>query len=140
MKTLATILSAFVFMVSFSSCAWLKEKYAKNERASVAYLSEKKSAPARTNIEGVWYAPEWGIVVLNQERDGTLSGIFQEYYVVNGVVSGNSAFITLIDEHWVAYTVELERKNRGELTGFYSSSVPFSEKDAREIVLKRIGD
>jgi hypothetical protein len=140
MKTLATILSAFGLMVSFSSCGWLKEKYAKNERASVAYLSEKKSAPARTNIEGVWYAPEWGIVVLNQERDGKLTGIFQEFYVVNGVVSGNSAFITLIDEHWVAYTVELKRKNRGELTGFYSSSVPFSEKDAREIVLKRIGD
>jgi hypothetical protein len=140
MKTLATTLSAVVLMVSLSSCSYLKEKYAKNERASVAYLSEKKSAPARTNIEGVWYSPQWGIVVLNQERDGTLSGIFQEYYVVNGVVSGNSAFITLTDEEWVAYTVELKRKNRWELTGFYSASVPFSEKDAQELVLKRIGD
>jgi hypothetical protein len=140
MKTLATTLSAFVLMVSLSSCSYLKEKYAKNERASVAYLSEKRTAPARTNIEGVWYAPQWGIVALNQERDGTLSGIFPEYYVVNGVVSGKSAFITLIDEEWVAYTVELKRKNRGELTGFYSHSVPFSEKDAHELVLKRIGD
>ena len=140
MKTLATTLSAVVLMASFSSCSWLKEKYAKNENASVAYLSEKKSAPAKTNIEGLWYSPQWGIVVFNQERDGKLSGIFRDYYVVDGVISGNNAFITLIDDDWVEYTVELKRKNRGELTGFYSPSVPFSEKDAQELVLKRIGD
>ena len=91
MKTLATTLSAVVLMVSFSSCSWLKEKYAKNEKASVAYLSEKKSAPAKMNIEGLWYSPQWGIVVLNQERDGKLSGIFRDHYVVDGVVSGNNA-------------------------------------------------
>jgi hypothetical protein len=140
MKKLATTLSAVVLMASFSSCSWLKEKYAKNENARVAYLSEKKSAPAKMNIEGLWYSPQWGIVVFNQERDGKLSGIFRDYYVVDGVISGKNAFITLIDDDWVEYTVELKRSNRGELTGFYSPSVPFSETDAQELVLKRIGD
>ncbi len=140
MKTLATTLSAVVLIASFSSCSWLKEKYARNENASVAYLSEKKSAPAKTNIEGLWYSPQWGIVVFNQERDGKLSGIFRDHYVVNGVISDKNAFMTLIDDDWVEYTVELKQKNRGELTGFYSPSVPFSETDAQELVLKRIGD
>jgi hypothetical protein len=140
MKTLATTLSAVVLMASFSSCSWLKEKYAKNENARVAYLSEKRSAPAKTNVEGLWYSPQWGIVVFNQERDGKLSGIFRDYYVVDGVISDKNAFIALIDDDWVEYTVELKRKNRGELTGFYSPSVPFSETDAQELVLKRIGD
>jgi len=140
MKTLATTLSAVVLMASFSSCSWLKEKYAKNENARVAYLSEKKSAPAKMNIEGLWYSPQWGIVVFNQERDGKLSGIFRDHYVIDGVISGNNAFLTLIDDDWVEYTVELKRRNRGELTGFYSPSVPFSETDAQELVLKRIGD
>jgi len=140
MKTLATTLSAVVLMASFSSCGWLKEKYAKNENARVAYLSEKKSAPAKMNIEGLWYSPQWGIVVFNQERDGKLSGIFRDHYVIDGVISGNNAFLTLIDDDWVEYTVELKQKNRGELTGFYSPSVPFSETDAEELVLKRIGD
>ena len=140
MKTLAITLSAVVLMASFSSCSWLKEKYAKNEKASAAYLSEKKTAPSRMNIEGVWYSPQWGIVVLNQERGGRLSGIFQDLYVVNGVVSGKEAFITLIDDDWVEYTVELRHKNWEELVGFYSPSVPFSDKDANEVVLKRIGD
>lgn len=140
MKTLVTALGALAFMAFLSSCSWLKEKYAKNENARVAYLSEKKSAPAKMNIEGLWYSPQWGIVVFNQERDGKLSGIFRDYYVVDGVISGKNAFITLIDDDWVEYTVELKRNNRGELTGFYSPSVPFSETDAQELVLKRIGD
>ncbi len=67
MKMLATTLSAVFLMASFSSCSWLKEKYGKNEAASVAYLSEKKSTPAKTNIEGLWYSPQWGIVVFKQE-------------------------------------------------------------------------
>ena len=140
MKTLVTTLSALAFMAFLSSCSWLKEKYGKNEAASAAYLSEKKSPPATTNIEGLWYSPQWGIVVLRQEPDGTLSGIFRDHYVVNGAVSGKNAFITLIDDDWVEYTVELKQKNRRELTGFYSPSVPFSEKDALELVLKRVGD
>jgi hypothetical protein len=140
MKTLAISLSAIVLMTSFSSCTWLKEKYARNEQASAAYLSEKSTAPARMNIEGVWYSPEWGMVILNQERGGKLSGIFMDHYFVNGIVSGKEAFITLIDDDWVEYTVELRRKNWEELVGHYSPSVPFLDKDAHEVVLKRIGD
>ena len=67
MKTLAITLCAAVLMISFSSCTWLKEKYAKNESATVAYLSEKKTSPPKMNIEGLWYSPQWGAVVFNQE-------------------------------------------------------------------------
>ena len=44
------------------------------------------------------------------------------------------------DDDWVEYTVELRRQSREELRGFYSPSVPFQDKDAHELVLKRIGD
>jgi hypothetical protein len=140
MKTLAITLSAIILMTSFSSCTWLKEKYARNEQASAAYLSDKKTARARMNIEGLWYSPQWGIVVLNQERDGKLTGIFMDHYVVNGIVSGKEAFITLVDDDWVEYTVELRRKSWEQLAGYYSPSVPFLDKDANELVLTRIGD
>ena len=140
MKTLATTLTAFLIAASLSSCSWLKWKYEKNEAASAAYLSEKKSASAGMNIEGLWFSPQWGMVVFNQEPDGRLSGIFRDHYVINGLVSGRSAFITLIDDDWVEYTVELRRKSREELVGFYSPSVPLSEKDANELVLKRVGN
>jgi hypothetical protein len=140
MKTLATVLCAVALAAPLSSCTWLKAKYARNEAASVAYLSQKKTAPPAMNIEGLWYSPQWGIVVFNQEAGGKLTGIFRDYYVINGVISDKSAFLTLIDDDWVEYTVELRRRNREELVGFYSPSVPFSEKDAQELVLKRIGN
>jgi hypothetical protein len=140
MKTLAITLCAAVLMISFSSCTWLKEKYAKNESATVAYLSEKKTAPPKMNIEGLWYSPQWGAIVLNQEPGGKLTGAFQDYYSVSGVVSGKQAFIALTDDDWVEYTVELSRQSREELRGSYSPSVPFQDKDAHELVLKRIGD
>jgi len=138
MKTLATVLCSVVFALSFSSCGMLKEKYDKNEKATAAYLSEKKTAPAKINIEGLYYSPEWGIVVLKQSAKGELTGIFQDYYHVRGVVSGKKAYIALVDSDWVEYTVQLQRKSANVLTGYYSAHTPFSESDQREVILNRI--
>ena len=139
MKTLATALIAVVLAAPLSSCALLKEKYTRNEAATAAYLRDSKRERARLNVEGVWYSPQWGIVVLNQAA-GKVTGIFQDYYRADGVVSGRKAHIALIDDDWTEYTVELKRKNWEELTGWYSSSVPFTEADAHELQLVRIGD
>jgi hypothetical protein len=128
MKTLANFLRATVLVAPLSSCTWLKANGAKNEAASAVYLSRKKTAFPRMNVEGLWYSPQWGMVVFNQEPGGRLSGIFRDYYVVNRAVSGKSAFLTLIEDDWVEDTVELQRRRREELTGFYSPSVPFFRK------------
>ena len=137
MKTLATVLCPLALVI-FSSCGLQHAKYEKNESATVAYLSEKKSAPARMNIEGAWYSPEWGIVLLNQEAGGKLTGIFAEYLHVRGVVSGQHAFLALVDDSWIEYTVELKRKSWDVLTGHYSAHTPFSPHDQKEITLLRI--
>jgi hypothetical protein len=139
MKTVATVLGVVVLALSLSSCKFLEEKYRKNEAAAVAYLSEKKTAPAKTNIEGVWYAPGWGSVILNQEGN-KVTGAFQDYYAVDGVVSGKKAYLVLTDDDWREYTVELTAKGREKLVGYYSAHVPFSEVDQQEIVLIRIGN
>ena len=140
MKPLTTILSAIVLGFSLTSCTMLHEKYAENEKNSVAYLAGKKTGPAKTNIEGLWFSPEWGTIVLNQEPNGRLTGLFQDYYVVEGVVVGKRAYLTLTDDDWREYTVELTAKGREKLAGFYSAHIPFSESDQEEVVLTRIGD
>lgn len=137
MKTLATALSAVVLAVSLSSCTFLSEKYAKNEKAAAAFLADNKTAAAKINIEGLWYSPQWGMVLLNQEGS-KLDGVFQDYYAVKGVVSGKKAYITLTDDDWVEYTVVLNYKNSNELVGAYSSFVPFNEKHSHDLLLKRI--
>lgn len=137
MKTLATALSAVVLAVSLSSCSFLAEKYSKNEKAAAAFLSDNKTASSRMNIEGLWYSPQWGIVLLNQEGS-KLDGVFQDYYTVKGVVSGKTAYITLTDDDWVEYTAVLKYTDGQKLVGAYSSYVPFNEKYSHELVLKRI--
>jgi hypothetical protein len=139
MKTIASLLGVVALGLSLSSCTFLHEKYAANEKASVAYLADKKTGTARINIEGVWYAPGWGAVVLNQEGS-KVTGAFNDYFAVDGVVSGRKAFLILTDDDWREYTVELTSKGREKLVGFYSAHVPFSESDQKEIVLTRIGD
>jgi len=135
MKTLATLLGAAVLTFSFSSCH-LKEKYSKNDADTVAYISNRP--PARMNIEGVWYSPQWGMVVLNQEAGGKLNGVFQDYYQVKGVVSGRDAYLALIDDDWTEYTVELHKISSEKLAGYYSPTVPFSKAHQSEVVLYRI--
>lgn len=137
MKTLATALSAVVLALSLSSCSFLAEKYSKNEKAAAAFLSDNKTAPSRMDIEGLWYSPQWGIVLLNQEGS-KLDGVFQDYYTVKGVVSGKTAYLTLTDDDWVEYTAVLKYTDGQKLVGAYSSFVPFNEKYSHELVLKRI--
>lgn len=139
MKTIASLLGIVALGLSLSSCTLLHEKYAANEKDTVAYIASKKTGPAKVNIEGVWYAPGWGTVVLNQEGS-KLTGAFQDHYAVDGVVSGRKAFFILLDDDWREYSVELTAKGREKLVGYYSATIPFSESDQQEIVLNRIGD
>jgi len=138
MRTSATILCAALVALSFSSCQLLKGRYERNANARIAYLAEKKTAPAKTNIEGLWYSPEWGIVLFNQEPGGKLQGIFQDYYHVDGVVSGKNIYLALIDDEWTEYTVQLHRDNYDTITGYWSAHIPFSEEDQQPLTLKRI--
>lgn len=138
MKTLVVSLCSIVVALSFSSCGLLKGKYDKNHADTVSYIGGKKTASPQFNVEGLWYSPEWGIVVLDQQPNGKLTGVFRDYYTVNGVVSGRNISIALVDDQWTEYTVELTRKNSEVLTGYYSAHVPFSDKDKLPLTLKRI--
>ncbi len=139
MKTLVTTLGAIVLALSLNACSFslLKDKYAKNEAAASGYLGSKKTGSSRMNIEGLWYSPQWGMVVLNQEGC-KLTGVFQDFYSVSGVVSSRRAYIVLTDDDWAEYTVELTKQPNGDLAGYYSPDVPFADATKHELVLKRI--
>lgn len=137
MRTPAILFCAVVVALTFSSCH-LKEKYARNEANAVAYLKTSQAKPAAASFKGVWQSPDWGVVAINQERNGKLSGQFGDDYAIRGVVSGKTAYLVLTADSWTHYTVELTKKNYNELTGFASGSVPFSSKDQEPLTLKRI--
>jgi hypothetical protein len=140
MKTFAAIVGAVFLTFSLSSCSMLKEKYAKNEADAKAYLASKKGGRAKVNIEGVYWSPVWGVVVFNQDADGNLTGAFTDYYTVDGFVTGRKAYMTLIDDSWREWTVELDATSREKITGAFSGSVPFSDEHKEDFVLTRIGN
>lgn len=137
MKNVFLVALAAVALV-FSTGCHLAESYKKNESARVSYLQDKKVAPAKINVEGVWYSSDWGILVLKQHPGGKLTGMSSGWMNVDGVVSGNKVYLTFVDSGWTEYTVELKRPQWDRLSGLYSAHVPFSEIDQEEVVLERI--
>lgn len=138
MKALTTVLSVVVLALSFSSCATYHAKYVNNAKGSTAFLQANKKDRARTNVEGLYYVPGWGIAVVNQNADGTLDGLFPHNDGVKGIVSGHTAYIALVDGDWTFYTMILKKDSEGNLVGFYSSGAPFSEKGQKPITMKLI--
>jgi hypothetical protein len=139
MKTFAAVAGAVFLSFSFSGCSLLKEKYARNEADAKAYLAANQGPRAKVNIEGVYWSPVWGVVVFNQDEKGRLTGAFTDYYTVDGFVTGRRAYMTLIDDSWREWSVELDITSRETIKGAFSPSIPFSEADKEEFVLTRIG-
>lgn len=121
--------------MSLSSCN-LKEKYTANDKATSAYFANNKTTPARINVEGVYYSPEWGGLVAINQASGKLTGYFPGY-PVEGFVSGSKVFLALKNDQWTSYTVQLTRKGE-DLVGYYSPNVPFDDTDKTAITLQRI--
>ncbi len=137
MKPLLTLIVCLIGVLALPACH-LKSSYEKNAAARVAYLKEKKTSPAEINVEGVYFSPEWGIALLKQKSGGKLSGYFADYGTVEGVVSGETAYFTIVDSGWAEYTFELTQPRSDRLKGLYSAYLPFHESDQTEIVLEKI--
>lgn len=135
---LSLALAVGLFIVTALPSCHLKESYSKNEAARVAYLAEKKTASAKINIEGVYFSPDWGIVVLKQEPGGKVSGLIGTYGVAEGYVSGSKVYLALVDSGWTEYTLELHRPRYDQLKGLYSAHVPFNSADEEEVVFEKI--
>jgi len=125
-----------VAVVSLNSGCTLTEKYNKNKAAGSAWIAANDKGPARTNFEGVYYSPDWGAVTLNQ-RDGKITGAIA-HFQVDGIATGKSAYLLLVDDDWIEHTMMLKRKNSEIVNGAYSSCIPFSTKDALPVHLDKI--
>jgi hypothetical protein len=78
------------------------------------------SEAAAIDVNGVWYAREWGKIVLNQaqgSRDLTGSG---DGWDITGVVSGKQVFLLFSHHGGVVYSAELTSEAENSLNGSYS--------------------
>jgi len=76
--------------------------------------------PASINVNGTWYAKDWGRIVLDQAQGGRdLSG-HGDGWAITGVVSGNQVFLLFSNKGNVEYSAELTSESDGSLNGSYS--------------------
>lgn len=136
MKTPLLLLAALAMVSLTSGCVATAEKYRGNKAASQSWLKANNRGPAKTNFEGVYYSPDWGVVALNQRGDKVNGAI--AHFHISGIATGKTAYLLLTDDEWVEHTMILKQKNSEIIEGTYSSHVPFSEKDALPVYLDKI--
>lgn len=135
MRTLIVSFAVVCFAFLTSGCN-LAEKYQKNNSAAQAWIQSNSTRPAAANFEGLYYSPGWGPAALNQSGN-KITGIV-DFYHVNGVVSGSTAYLVLVDDDWAQHTMVLARKSPGVLAGTYSPQVPFSAQHGKPVRFDRI--
>lgn len=114
----------------------LAEKYSKNNAAGEAWLASGATRETASNFEGVYYSPDWGLMALNQDGQSITGAL--AHYSVRGKASGRTAYLLLVDDDWIEYTLVLNRKSSEVLTGSYSDSVPFSKEDSASVRFDKI--
>jgi len=84
-----------------------------------AWLDAHNEAAA-IDVDGVWYAKEWGKIFLKQtegSRDLTGTG---DGWDIMGVVSGKQVFLLFSHHGKVNYSAELTSEGENGLNGFYT--------------------
>jgi len=133
MHTLGRIALSVLIALSLPACN-TAQKYAKNNAAGSQWLSAHAGAAA-INVSGRWNAPEWGDTYFVQQGDRVTGHLGK--YLVRGVISGRTLYLLAIQDGWVYYSVVAEKVDRSAFEGYYSDSVPFTEKGKTPIAIVR---
>jgi hypothetical protein len=126
--------------LSLTGCESLQklseERYSQNVAMGHAWISDQ-ILPAAIDISGTWKSRDWGDTVLTQ-TGRTVKGYVGDY-PVDGVVSGQKAYLLASDGGWYRYSIVLEMLSPNVLIGYYSRSIPYQSSNRRDIRLDRTG-
>lgn len=134
LRTFLLLPIALLTVLSLSSCKTARH-FEQNRAAGDAWLAQYTSR-ATTNVGGVWVASDWGLAKL--EQDGRKVTGMIDSFQVEGVVSGNTAYLLISENNWIYYTAVLQKTAPSRLSGHFSYSVPFQERDQRTMMLRKL--
>lgn len=122
-----------LFAVAVTSC-YTPARYARNAAATKAWL-DSSAGSSRLNLDGSWYADDWGHGHLSQKGNKVTGHIGR--FPVHGVINGTTVYLAATDEDWTSYSIVLSYARPGVLEGYYSDNVPYSEKNHDAMTLVR---
>lgn len=130
------LILGLVACVALSGCGLFsgvrEERYSRNNSKGNAWLSDQM-LPAEINVSGNWQSRDWGKAFFSQ-TDRQVRGYLGDY-PVEGVVSGNKAYLVLSQGGWQYYSVVLEMPGPSMLIGYYSRSIPYQSGNRGDIRL-----
>lgn len=133
------LLVAFATLAVLAGCSFVTEfndaRYNRNNKTGDNWLSDQ-TGPADINLSGSWISDDWGRATLLQNGrrvSGSLGG-----YEVEGVVSGQRAYLLIAQGDWYYYSAVLELQRPGLLTGRFSRAIPFVRSLGRPMRLEML--
>lgn len=133
------LLVACAILAALAGCSFVTEfndaRYNRNNKTGDNWLSDQ-SEPAGFSLSGNWISDDWGRATLIQNGrrvSGSLGG-----YEVQGVVSGQRAYLLIAQGDWYYYSAVLELQRPGLLTGRFSRAIPFVKSLGRPMRLEML--
>jgi len=131
------LLAACTILAALAGCSFVTEfndaRYNRNNKTGDNWLSDQ-TEPAGINLTGSWISDDWGRATLLQNGrrvSGSLGG-----YEVEGVASGQRAYLLIAQGDWYYYSAVLELQRPGLLTGRFSRAIPFVRSLGRPMRLE----
>lgn len=133
------LLVACAILAALAGCSFVTEfndaRYNRNNKTGDNWLSDQ-TEPAGFNLSGNWISDDWGRATLIQNGrrvSGSLGG-----YEVEGIVSGQRAYLLIAQGDWYYYSAVLELQRPGLLTGRFSRAIPFVKSFGRPMRLEML--
>ncbi len=84
---------------------------------------DARSDPALINVDGNWFAKDWGQIVLNQARNSRDVTGNDDGWDITGVVSGKQLFLLFSSRGGVVYSAVLTGDGEMSLDGHYEKGL-----------------
>ncbi|MCK9589279.1 MAG: hypothetical protein WC076_06000 [Terrimicrobiaceae bacterium] len=133
------IVSGLLLLAVLSGCSYVTEfndaRYNRNNKTGDNWLSDQ-SEPAGIEIGGNWTSDDWGHASFTQSGrriTGTIGS-----YSVQGVVSGERAYLLIAQGDWYYYSAVLEFQRPGLLAGRFSRAIPYVKSFGRPMRLEQL--
>ncbi len=116
-------------------CGTSPERAARAQQATVAWISGN-GQPARIDVTGSWFVPDWGGGYLAQT--GNRIAGYIDTYAVSGVVNDRTVQLAISEDGVTRYSALVVPTSPDRLQGHYSPGVPYNPHRQARITFEKL--
>ncbi len=121
--------------LGLSACTTPAERSFRTQQATIAWLGGN-GQPARVDVTGSWFVPDWGGGYLAQTGNRIAGYIDQ--YAISGVVNDRTVQLIISKDGRTTYSALVVPTSPDRLQGHYSPGVPYNPHRQTRITFDKI--